>query len=161
MSRVLSLEAAVDLSLEARRAGRVVVLANGLFDLLHVGHLRYLTAARAAGDLLVVAVNSDRSARLLKGPSRPILPEAERAELVAGLRPVDAVVVFDDATVENVVRAIHPHIHAKGTDYSAETVPERAAVEALGGRVAIVGDPKGHSTRDLIAEVLRRNPVSR
>ena len=161
MSRVLSLEAAVDLSLEARRAGRVVVLANGLFDLLHVGHLRYLTAARAAGDLLIVAVNSDRSARLLKGPSRPILPESERAELVAGLRPVDAVVVFDDATVENVVRAIHPDIHAKGTDYRPDTVPERATVEALGGTVAIVGDPKEHSTRDLIAEVIRRHSTNR
>jgi rfaE bifunctional protein nucleotidyltransferase chain/domain len=161
MSRVLGLEAAAELSLEARRAGRVVVLANGLFDLLHVGHLRYLTAARAAGDLLIVAVNSDRSARLLKGPTRPILPEGERAELVAGLRPVDAVVVFDDATVENVLRAVHPDIHAKGTDYRPEDVPERATVEALGGKVAIVGDPKDHSTRDLIAEVIRRHPANR
>ena len=161
MSRVLSLEGAAELSLEARRAGRVVVLANGLFDLLHVGHLRYLTAARAAGDLLVVAVNSDRSARLLKGPSRPILPESERAELVAGLRAVDAVVVFDDATVENVLRALHPDVHAKGTDYRADTVPERATVEALGGTVAIVGDPKDHSTRDVIAEIIRRHTAGR
>jgi len=160
MSRVVSLEAAAALSLEARRAGRVVVLANGLFDLLHVGHLRYLTAARAAGDLLVVAINSDRSARMLKGSSRPVLPESERAELVAGLRPVDAVVLFDEATVENVLRALHPDIQAKGTDYRAETVPERATIEALGGRVAIVGDPKDHSTRDLIAEIVRRHTVS-
>ena len=161
MSRVLSLEAAADLSLAARRGGRLVVLANGLFDLLHVGHLRYLEAARAAGDLLIVAVNSDRSAQLLKGPSRPILPQAERAELVAGLRPVDVVVIFDDLTVENVLRAVRPDAHAKGTDYLPETVPERATVESLGGKVVIVGDPKQHSTRDLITEIIRRCSVPR
>jgi D-glycero-beta-D-manno-heptose 1-phosphate adenylyltransferase len=154
MSRVLGLAEATERSLEARAAGRVVVLANGIFDLLHVGHLRYLAAAAELGDLLLVAVNSDASARHLKGPGRPIVPEAERAELVAGLRPVGGVMIFEEETAENVIRAIRPDVHAKGTDYLPGSVPERRTVEALGGRVAIVGDPKEHATRDLIARVL-------
>jgi rfaE bifunctional protein nucleotidyltransferase chain/domain len=154
MGRRMDLEEAAGWALQARRGGEVVVLANGIFDLLHVGHLRYLEAAAALGDRLLVAVNSDASAGRLKGPGRPIVPEAERAELVAGLRAVDGVVVFDEDTAENVVRAVRPDIQAKGTDYAAAQVPERRAVEALGGRVEIVGDPKGHATRDLIARVL-------
>lgn len=154
MSRVLTLAEAAERSLQARGAGRVVVLANGLFDLLHVGHLRYLAGAAELGDLLLVAVNSDASARRLKGPGRPLVPAEERAELLAALRPVDGVVIFEEDTAENVIRAIRPDIHAKGTDYSEASVPERRTVEALGGRVAIVGDPKHHATRDLIARVL-------
>lgn len=140
----------------ARSEGRTVVLANGLFDVLHVGHLRYLEDAARQGDLLVVAVNSDVSAARLKGPGRPLVPEAERAELVAGFRAVDLVVLFDEDTAEETIRALRPDVQAKGTDYSPETVPERSAVEAYGGRVAIVGDPKDHGTRDLIAAVLER-----
>jgi len=152
---VLSLEVMTEVALQMRAGGARLVLANGLFDLLHVGHLRYLEAARAAGDHLVVALNSDRSARALKGADRPVVPEAERAELVAGFRCVDWVVIFDEETVENVIRALRPDIQAKGTDYTPETVPERRVVEACGGRVAIVGDPKDHATRDLIAAIRR------
>jgi len=155
-SRVVSLDRIAALAIDARRDGRRLVLANGLFDLLHPGHLRYLEGARRLGDLLVVAVNSDASARRLKGPGRPLVPAAERAELVAGLAPVDWVVIFDEDTVENVIRALRPDVQAKGTDYTAETVPERSAVIAHGGEVAIVGDPKDHATRDLIATVIER-----
>jgi rfaE bifunctional protein nucleotidyltransferase chain/domain len=134
----------------ARAAGRSVALANGLFDLLHVGHLRYLEAARDEADLLVVAVNSDASARDLKGPSRPVIPASERAELVAGLACVDYVTIFADRTVDGLLRALRPDVHCKGTDYRAETVPEAAVARELGIRVAIVGDAKVHSTRDII-----------
>jgi rfaE bifunctional protein nucleotidyltransferase chain/domain len=127
-----------------------VVLANGVFDLLHVGHVRYLEAARALGDLLVVAVNADASVRANKGPDRPVVPEDERAELIAALEAVDLVVVFADRTVERVIAALRPDVQAKGTDYTPETIPERAAVEAYGGRVAVCGDPKDHSTSELI-----------
>jgi rfaE bifunctional protein nucleotidyltransferase chain/domain len=133
-----------------RREGRTIALANGAFDLLHVGHLRYLEAARALADRLVVAVNSDASVRLGKGPGRPIVSEAERAELVAGLGCVDHVVIFQTPDVVPIIQALRPSVHAKGTDYTAETVPERAAVLACGGRVAIAGDPKDHSTTDLL-----------
>jgi rfaE bifunctional protein nucleotidyltransferase chain/domain len=129
-------------------------LANGLFDLLHVGHVRYLEAAKREGDILVVAINSDASARALKGPQRPIVPEAERAELVAALACVDYVTLFDEPTVEPLIRALAPVIHCKGTDYTPETVPERLAVLETGGRIAIVGDPKDHATRDLIRKIL-------
>ena len=152
---VVSLQRMAEVAVQLRDAGKRLVLANGLFDLLHVGHLRYLEAARATGDHLVVAVNSDVSARELKGPDRPIVPEAERAELLVGLRCVDWVVLFDEETVENVIRAVRPDIQAKGTDYTVATVPERPITESCGGRVAIVGDPKDHATRDLIA-VIRR-----
>ena len=133
-----------------REEGHRVALANGLFDLLHVGHLRYLEASKAEADILVVAINSDASARRLKGPGRPIVPESERAEIVAGFACVDYVTLFDEPSVEAVMRAIRPEVHCKGTDYAADTVPEREIARELGIRVAIVGDAKGHATRDLI-----------
>jgi rfaE bifunctional protein nucleotidyltransferase chain/domain len=136
-----------------RAAGKRVALANGLFDLLHVGHLRYLEASRTEADLLVVAINSDTSARALKGPTRPIVPEAERAELVAGFACVDHVTLFGEASVEAVMRALHPDVHCKGTDYTLQTVPEREIARELGIRIAIVGDPKEHATRDLVARI--------
>jgi D-glycero-beta-D-manno-heptose 1-phosphate adenylyltransferase len=154
--KILTLEAAATLAEHARSAGRTVVLANGAFDMLHVGHVRYLAAARAAGDLLVVAVNSDASVRGSKGPLRPVMPEGERVEILAHLDCVDAIVLFDELTVAAVLRAVRPDVHAKGTDYTAESVPERAVVQEWGGRTVICGDPKDHSTTDLVAEILRR-----
>jgi len=139
-----------------RAAGRRVVLANGCFDLLHVGHVRYLEAARRLGDVLFVGINADAAVARLKGPGRPLMPVTERVELVAALRFVDHVVVFEEDTAERLVEAIRPHVHAKGTDYTAERVPEAAAVRAAGGEVAIVGDPKNHATRDVIARVIER-----
>jgi rfaE bifunctional protein nucleotidyltransferase chain/domain len=133
-----------------RAEGRSIALANGVFDLLHVGHVRYLQAASQHADRLVVAVNSDASVRRLKGEGRPILDEGARAELVAALRGVHYVVIFDDDTVGPLLTALRPDIHCKGTDYTVETVPERAIVESYGGRTAICGDPKDHSTRDLL-----------
>jgi rfaE bifunctional protein nucleotidyltransferase chain/domain len=133
------------------------VLANGLFDLLHVGHLRYLDAARREGDLLVVAVNGDRSAATLKGAGRPLVPAAERAELIAGFRSVDFVLVWDELTMDALIERLRPDVHAKGPDYGTpERVPEYATVRAHGGRTALVGDPKDHATRDLIAEIVAR-----
>jgi len=139
-----------------RAAGRRVVLANGCFDLLHVGHVRYLEAARRLGDVLFVGINADAAVARLKGPGRPLMPVTERVELVAALRFVDHVVVFEEDTAERLVEAIRPHVHAKGTDYTAGRVPEAAAVRAVGGEVAIVGDPKNHATRDVIARVIER-----
>jgi rfaE bifunctional protein nucleotidyltransferase chain/domain len=139
----------------ARAEGLRIALANGLFDLLHVGHLRYLEDAAAEADVLLVAINSDRSARRLKGAGRPIVPQAERAELVAGLACVDWVTIFDEPTVEALLRELAPDVHCKGTDYSPETVPERDVARELGIRVAIVGDPKQHATRDLIERIRR------
>jgi rfaE bifunctional protein nucleotidyltransferase chain/domain len=139
---------------ELREAGRAVVLANGVFDLFHVGHVRYLQGARAQGDFLVVAVNGDASTRRLKGPGRPFQPVEDRVAVVAALACVDRVVVFEDANVEGVLRALRPDVHAKGTDYSEDTVPERAVTEEIGGRTAIVGDPKDHSSTDLIRRIL-------
>jgi rfaE bifunctional protein nucleotidyltransferase chain/domain len=133
-----------------REAGEKIILANGCFDLLHVGHVRYLEAAKALGGRLVVGINSDSSARALKGPGRPRTPQHERAELVAALESVDAVTVFDNLDVRELVRLLRPDVHAKGTDYTAETVPERDEVLACGGTVAIVGDPKDHSTTELL-----------
>ena len=135
---------------EWRNAGERVILANGCFDLLHVGHVRYLHAAKQLGGRLLVAVNSDESARRLKGEGRPLMPEHERAEILAALADVDAVVIFSEPDVRALVREIRPDIQAKGTDYTAEGVPERATVEECGGRVVIVGDPKDHSATDLI-----------
>jgi rfaE bifunctional protein nucleotidyltransferase chain/domain len=137
----------------ARRHGARVVFANGCFDVLHVGHVRYLEAARAAGDLLVVGVNTDEQARRLKGEGRPYVPERERAEVVAALRAVDLVTIFPEPTVEALLLAIRPDIHAKGTDYTEETVPERRVVLSYGGRVLIVGDPKDHSSTDMVRRV--------
>ena len=136
-----------------RSAGRRVVFANGAFDLLHAGHVRYLEAARGEGDWLVVGVNSDRSVRSSKGEGRPIVPEAERAEIVAALGCVDAVVLFDDDSPKTLLEELRPEVHAKGTDYRTDTVPERDVVAAYGGATVIVGDPKDHATTDLIERI--------
>lgn len=136
-----------------RRAGRTVALANGCFDLLHVGHVRYLAGARAEADVLVVAVNGDGSVRRLKGPGRPVMPEADRALVVAALRCVDHVLVFEEDDVGRVLLALRPDVHCKGTDYTTESVPERDVVRGYGGRVAIVGDAKDHDTRALLTRI--------
>ena len=142
-----------------RAEGRSIVLTNGCFDLFHVGHLRYLRAAAELGDVLLVAINSDRQAAKLKGPGRPFTTESERAEIVAAVRCVDLVTVFDEPTVEQVIRLVRPDIHAKGTDYTEASVPEREIVIECGGRVAIVGDPKDHSSTELINNIgLRFQP---
>lgn len=139
-----------------RTAGKRVVVANGAFDMLHVGHVRYLAAARSAGDVLFVALNSDLSVRGSKGPQRPVVPEDERAEILSHLDCVDWIVLFDEPTVAEVLRALRPHVHAKGTDYTVESVPERAVVAEWGGETVICGDPKEHATTDLVAEILKR-----
>lgn len=151
--KVLALPELQDRLRTARAAGRTIALANGLFDLLHVGHLRYLEGAKAQADLLVVAINADASARALKGEGRPVVPEGERAELVAGFACVDFVTIFSERTVEPLLRALRPDVHCKGTDYTAETVPEREVARELGIRVAIVGDPKDHATSDLLTRL--------
>jgi len=133
-----------------------LVLANGLFDLLHVGHLRYLRAARAQGDVLVVAVNDDRSARRLRGPGRPVVPARDRARVIAAVEGVDAVVLFGGGTVAPFLRRLRPNVHCKGTDYRPETVPEREVVRSYGGAVRIVGDAKRHATTDLLRRIARR-----
>jgi rfaE bifunctional protein nucleotidyltransferase chain/domain len=138
-----------------RQAGRRVALANGCFDLLHVGHVRYLAGARAEADLLVVGVNDDASVRRLKGPGRPLMPEGDRALLVAALRSVDRVVVFQEDDVSRLLLELRPDVHCKGTDYTVDSVPERDVVRSYGGRVAIVGDAKRHDTRELIARMRR------
>jgi rfaE bifunctional protein nucleotidyltransferase chain/domain len=142
--------------LPALLKGRKVVLANGCFDILHVGHLRYLEGARALGDALVVAINSDASVRLIKDPGRPILSQDERVALVSALRCVDHVIVFDEPDVSRVLDVLRPAVHAKGTDYTEQTVPERAKVLQYGGAVRIAGDEKNHSTRDIIKTILKR-----
>ncbi|MEP6787463.1 MAG: adenylyltransferase/cytidyltransferase family protein [Acidobacteriota bacterium] len=138
---------------KARSNGSSIVLANGCFDLFHVGHVRYLAGAKALGDILVVGVNSDRHARILKGKGRPFVPENERAELVSALRFVDFVTIFDEPTVGGLIKTLRPDFHAKGTDYSTDTVPERDIVRECGGKVAIVGDPKDHSSTELIVAI--------
>jgi rfaE bifunctional protein nucleotidyltransferase chain/domain len=153
VGQVLSEKDLVDAVTRDRAEGRSIAFANGCFDLLHVGHVRYLQAAAKEADRLLVAVNDDPSTTALKGPGRPIIAAADRAELVAGLRNVDYVLVFGDKTVERLLTLLKPDVHCKGTDYSIETVPERAVVRAYGGRIAIVGDAKSHSTRDLVARL--------
>lgn len=153
MGLVLTAEQLVEAVARDRAAGRMIALANGCFDLLHVGHIRYLQGAAEQADRLIVAVNDDPSVAALKGAGRPILPAADRAELVAALRVVDYVVVFGEATVERLLTVIRPDVHCKGSDYAVESVPERAVVQAYGGRTAIVGDPKTHATRDLLARI--------
>jgi rfaE bifunctional protein nucleotidyltransferase chain/domain len=148
--KILGLSQLAEQVKQWRTQGESIVLANGGFDLLHVGHVRYLRAAKALGGRLVVAVNSDASLRALKGPERPRIPDHERAEMVAALEGVDAVIIFDELDVRNLIRALRPNVHAKGTDYTAENVPERDVVMACGGRVEIVGDPKDHSTTELL-----------
>ena len=155
MGQVVSRERLVEAIAHERAAGRTIAFANGCFDLLHVGHVRYLQAAAKEADRLVVAVNDDVSASALKGPDRPIIPAADRAELVAGLRSVDYVVVFGETTVEPLLQLVRPDVHCKGTDYTIDTVPERAVVSAYGGRTAIVGDAKEHSTRALVSRLSR------
>jgi D-glycero-beta-D-manno-heptose 1-phosphate adenylyltransferase len=157
MGRVLSEPELIEAVSRERASGRTIAFANGCFDLLHVGHVRYLQGAAAQADRLIVAVNDDRSVAALKGAGRPILTAAERAELVCGLRGVDYVVVFGDLTVERLLTLLEPHVHCKGTDYTVDTVPERAAVLAYGGRTAIVGDPKTHATRELLTRIARTN----
>ena len=152
-SKIVTLDAAARRAAEVRAKGGQVALCNGVFDLLHVGHVRYLEAAKALAELLVVAVNSDASVRLNRGPGLPQVPGAERAELVAALAPVDLVLLFDGKDVSDVLTAIRPNLHVKGTDYAAETVPERELVESLGGRVVIAGDPKDHSSTALRAKL--------
>ena len=154
--RIITLAELPRLREEATRAGRTLALANGVFDLLHVGHLRYLQGAKALANALVVAVNSDASTRANKGPGRPVVPEQERAELIAGLACVDHVVLFESRDVIPVIQALKPDVHVKGTDYTTETVPERAEVLAYGGRVAIAGDPKDHSTTELLGQLNKK-----
>ena len=143
---------------EVRRRGRTVALANGCFDVLHVGHVRYLQGAKREADVLVVGVNGDASVRRLKGPGRPVLGEQDRAFMVAALRTVDHVVVFADDDVTRLLLALRPDVHCKGTDYTLDTVPEREVVRSYGGRTAIVGDPKDHDTRSLLRRIRREKP---
>jgi rfaE bifunctional protein nucleotidyltransferase chain/domain len=154
-NKIVSREQLAERVGEERAAGRTIAFANGCFDILHVGHIRYLEAAAREGDVLVVALNDDASVRQLKGEGRPILPAADRAELVAALRCVDYVVIFSESTVGPLLTALRPEVHCKGTDYTSESVPERDIVRAYGGRTAIVGDPKDHSTRELLARISR------
>ncbi len=153
MGEVLTRDALIERVRSVRREGRSIAFANGCFDMLHVGHIRYLQAAAQEADALIVALNDDESVRQLKGEGRPILPAEDRAELVAALRCVDFVVVFPEATVGPLLEALHPDVHCKGTDYTVDSVPEREVVKAYGGRTAIVGDPKDHSTRELLARL--------
>jgi rfaE bifunctional protein nucleotidyltransferase chain/domain len=157
----VTLAEAAALAERLRADGKRIVLANGCFDLLHVGHIRYLGAARRQGDVLFVGINSDAAVRRLKGHGRPLMPAGERAELLGALRDVDHVVVFDDDTADRLVTSLRPHVHAKGTDYTAASVPEAATARAIGAEVAITGDPKTHSTRDLIGLIVKRFGVTR
>lgn len=154
--KILSRAGLHDVLAEHRRLGRKIVLANGVFDLLHAGHVRYLQAARSQGDVLVVAINSDASTRANKGAGRPVMTERARSAVVAALAVVNYVVVFDELDVNSLLREIHPDVHAKGTDYSLDTVPERELAALLGVRVAICGDPKDHSTRDILSRIRRQ-----
>lgn len=156
VGRVLSESELVDAVADDRLAGRTIAFANGCFDLLHVGHVRYLQGAAAEADRLVVAVNEDASVARLKGPGRPAMPASERAEIVAAMGVVDYVVTFADDTVERLLRRIQPDVHCKGADYTVDTVPERVVVQAYGGRTAIVGDAKQHASRDLVKKIQQR-----
>lgn len=155
-SKLKTLPELKEIAAQARGAGQTIVFGNGCFDLLHVGHIRYLQGARELGDTLIIALNGDRSVRNLKGPGRPVMPELERAEILAALECVDYIVVFNDATVDGLLNELRPDVHAKGTDYREETVPERETVLRYGGKIAIVGDPKEHSTREYLKRITRR-----
>src|SRR5207302_1254383 len=157
-TRILERRDLLALVKTAKRKGSRIVLANGCFDVLHVGHIRYLEAAKALGDLLIVGVNSDEQTRRLKGDGRPLLPQDQRAEIVSALEAVDLVTIFDEPTVEQLLLALKPDVHAKGTDYTEDTVPERDVVRSFGGRVAIVGDPKNHSSSEIIDKVSESLP---
>jgi D-glycero-beta-D-manno-heptose 1-phosphate adenylyltransferase len=150
---ILSREELVRRISSARQAGAKIAFANGCFDVLHVGHVRYLSGARELGDILIVGINSDRQVTIQKGAGRPVLPANERAEIVAALEAVTYVTIFDEPTVEELLLALKPDVHAKGTDYTTDTVPERDVVRSYGGQVAIVGDPKDHSTSAIIARL--------
>lgn len=160
-SKIKTLPELLDIVARDRTEGKTVVFANGCFDLIHVGHIRYLEAARALGDLLVLGLNGDESVRLLKGPGRPAMNQEERAEVLAAMECVDYVILFDDPTAEHLLRELQPDIHAKGTDYSEETVPEREIVLAYGGSIRIAGDPKDHSSKDLLKQIAERRPSNR
>lgn len=160
-SKLRSLAALKRIAERCRRAGKTIVLANGCFDLLHVGHVRYLAGAKALGDVLIVGVNGDRSVRRLKGRGRPLMAESVRAELVAGFSSTDYVIIFYEPNVERLLRAIRPDVHAKGSDYTPDTVPEREVVKSFGGRVAIVGGPKVCSTRGLIEGIKKLGVMNR
>jgi D-glycero-beta-D-manno-heptose 1-phosphate adenylyltransferase len=157
IAKIKSLPELKELILRARSSGKRIVFANGCFDLIHVGHIRYLQDAKARGDILLLAINSDASVGILKGAGRPLQSEQERAEIMASLECVDYVVIFDDMTVDQLLLALQPDVHAKGTDYTSQSVPERATVLSYGGSVEIVGDPKRHSTRDLIADIVAKS----
>lgn len=157
VKKILTLDALQPVIQRLKRENKVIVLANGCFDLLHVGHVRYLEGAKRMGDVLLVGINSDASVRKLKGFERPLMPESERAEILSAFSCVDYVLVFHEPTVETILWRLKPDVHCKGTDYTEETVPERAVVLSYGGKVAIVGDKKDHSTRDLIQGVLKRS----
>jgi rfaE bifunctional protein nucleotidyltransferase chain/domain len=150
---ILTREQLIERVAPAREVGAKIVFANGCFDVLHVGHVRYLAGARELGDVLIVGINSDQQVALQKGAGRPVLPASERAEIVAALESVTYVTIFDEPTVEELLLALKPDVHAKGTDYTADTVPERDVVRSYGGQVAIVGDPKDHSTSEIIARL--------
>jgi len=153
VKKLLTLDAAVEMARDLRLKNKTLALANGAFDLLHVGHLRYLQGAKQEADVLLVAVNSDTSVRALKGPTRPVVPQAERAELLCALSCVDWVVVFEALDVKSLIRTLKPDVHVKGRDYLPETIPERAEVEAYGGRVAVAGDEKNHSTTEVVSKL--------
>jgi len=155
-AQIIPREGTTELGEQLRRAGRRISFANGCFDVLHAGHVRYLQAAKQLGDVLVVGINSDESVSALKGPGRPLLIASARAELVAALEPVDYVIIFAELTAEAMLSELRPDVHCKGPDYTPETVPERALAKSLRIAVAIVGDAKNHSTRNLLAEIARR-----
>jgi D-glycero-beta-D-manno-heptose 1-phosphate adenylyltransferase len=155
-SKIKTLDELRIIAEKLRASGKKIVFANGCFDLFHVGHVRYLQSARRLGDLLILGINGDDSVAALKGKGRPLQPEADRIEILAALECVDYVLLFNEPTVDAILKALRPDIHAKGTDYTEENVPERNTVQAYGGRVAIAGDPKDHSTRDLIQLILTR-----
>ncbi len=157
MNRIVSRDKIAEIVKAARAEGKTVVLANGAFDIFHVGHLRYLRGAREMGDVLVVAINDDESVRALKGKGRPVIGLEDRMAVVAAMEPVDYVVPFGETTVTPIIELIRPDVHAKGADYTEETVPERDVVASYGGRTAIVGDPKDHSSSDLITEISRKD----
>lgn len=154
--KIKSIEELKKIAPQIRAAGRKIVFANGCFDLIHAGHIRYLQHAKALGDVLILGVNSDACVAALKGEGRPLQPESDRAEILASLDCVDYVLLFDAPTVDDILRELRPDVHAKGTDYTEASVPERETVRAYGGRVAIVGDPKDHSTQDLIQTILSK-----
>ncbi len=155
-TKVKALEEITAIVSQHQKAGRKVVFANGCFDLLHVGHIRYLEAARALGDVLVLGLNGDESVRLLKGSGRPLMRQEERAEVLSALECVDYLVLFDDLTAHGILEKLEPDIHAKGTDYTRETVPEKDTVLSYGGSIAIVGDPKDHSTKELLRQIAQK-----